>query len=39
MTNFADRTIWTGDGLDILRALHSDSVDHASANWQWFGEE
>ena len=27
MTNFADRTIWTGDNLDILRGLHSASVD------------
>ncbi len=27
MTNFADRTIWTGDNLDILRALNSASVD------------
>ena len=25
--NFADRTIWTGDNLDILRGLNSDSVD------------
>ena len=23
MTNFADRTIWTGDNLDILRGLNS----------------
>ena len=27
MTNFADKTIWTGDNLDILRGLNSDSVD------------
>ena len=27
MTNFADRTIWTGDNLDILRRLNSSSVD------------
>ena len=27
MTNFADRTIWTGDNLDILRGLNSPSVD------------
>ena len=27
MTNFADRTIWTGDSLDILRGLNSSSVD------------
>ena len=27
MTNFADRTIWTGDNLDILRGLNSASVD------------
>ena len=27
MTNFADRTIWTGDILDILRGLNSTSVD------------
>ena len=27
MTNFADRTIWTGDNLDILRGLSSASVD------------
>ena len=25
--NFADKTIWTGDNLDILRGLNSDSVD------------
>ena len=25
--NFADRTIWTGDNLDILRGLNSASVD------------
>ena len=27
MTNFADRTIWTGDNLDILCGLNSASVD------------
>ena len=27
MTNFSDRTIWTGDNLDILRGLNSVSVD------------
>ena len=27
VTNFADRTIWTGDNLDILRGLNSASVD------------
>ena len=27
MTNFASRTIWTGDNLDILRGLNSASVD------------
>ena len=27
MTNFADRTIWTGDNLDILRGLNFSSVD------------
>ena len=27
MTNFADKTIWTGDNLDILRGLNSGSVD------------
>ena len=27
MTNVADRTIWTGDNLDILRGLNSVSVD------------
>ena len=26
MTNLADRTIWTGDHLDILRRLNSASV-------------
>lgn len=25
--NFADRTIWTGDDLDILRGMNSESVD------------
>ena len=27
MTTSADRTIWTGDNLDILRGLNSASVD------------
>ena len=27
MTNFADKTIWTGDNLEILRGLNSNSVD------------
>ena len=27
MTNFADKTIWTGDNLDILRGLNSACVD------------
>ncbi|MCY3801893.1 MAG: hypothetical protein OXG46_09970 [Chloroflexi bacterium] len=25
--NFTNRTIWTGDNLDIVRGLNSDSVD------------
>ena len=25
--NFVDKTIWTGDNLDILRGLNSESVD------------
>ena len=25
--NFADKTIWTGDNLDILRGLNSGCVD------------
>ena len=25
--NFVDKTIWTGDNLDILRGLNSDSFD------------
>ena len=25
--NFADKTIWTGDNLDIMRGLNSESVD------------
>ena len=25
--NFADKTVWTGDNLDILRGLNSDTVD------------
>ena len=27
MTRFADRTIWTGDNLAVLRGLNSASVD------------
>ena len=27
MTNFVDKTIWTGDNLDILRGMNSESVD------------
>ena len=27
MTNFANRTIWTGDNLDIMRGINSASVD------------
>ena len=25
--NFVDKTIWTGDNLDILRGMNSESVD------------
>ena len=25
--NFVDKTIWTGDNLDILRGMNSDTVD------------
>ena len=25
--NFADKTIWTGDNLGILRGVNSESVD------------
>ena len=25
--NFADRTIWTGDNLDILRGMNSECVE------------
>ena len=25
--NFADKTIWTGDNLDILRGMNSETVD------------
>ena len=25
--NFADKTVWTGDNLDILRGMNSESVD------------
>ena len=25
--NFADKTVWTGDNLDILRGLNSETVD------------
>ena len=34
MTNFADRTIWTGDNLDVLRRLNSSSVDLIYLNLQ-----
>ena len=27
MINFADKTIWTGDNLDIMRGMNSESVD------------
>ena len=27
MINFASRTIWAGDNLDILRGMNSESVD------------
>ena len=27
MNHFTDRTVWTGDNLDILRGLNSASVD------------
>ena len=26
-TNFANRTVWTGDNLNILRGLNSETVD------------
>ena len=25
--NWSDKTIWTGDCLDIMRGMHSESVD------------
>ena len=25
--NFVDKTIWTGDNLDILRGMNSETVD------------
>ena len=25
--NFADKTIWTGDNLDIMRGINSESID------------
>ena len=25
--NFVNRTIWTGDNLDVMRGMNSDSVD------------
>ena len=25
-TNFVDKTIWTGDNLDIIRGMNSESV-------------
>ena len=27
LRNFAPRTVWTGDNLDILRGLNSETVD------------
>ena len=27
MTNFVDKTIWTGDNLEIMRGINSASVD------------
>ena len=27
VTNFVDKTIWTGDNLDILRGMNSETVD------------
>ena len=27
MTNFADKTIWTGDNLDVMRGMNSECVD------------
>ena len=27
MPNFADKTVWTGGNLDILRGINSDCVD------------
>ena len=27
LPNFADKTVWTGDNLDILRGMNSESVD------------
>ncbi len=27
MANFSDKTVWTGDNLDILRGMNSESVD------------
>ena len=34
MTNFADRTIWTGDNLDILRGLNSASGHLVQSCWR-----
>ena len=27
VANFVDKTVWTGDNLDILRGMNSESVD------------
>ena len=27
MTNFSDKTVWTGDNLGILRGMNSESVE------------
>ena len=37
MTNFGERTIWTGDDLDILRGVNSASVDliYLDPTFQW----
>ena len=34
--NFVDKTIWTGDNLDILRGLNSESVDLIYLDPPWF---
>ena len=35
--NFADKTVWTGDNLDILRGLNSACVDLVVNNLQLLG--